>query len=80
MYRNVLGKVTMTTKEYRNLLDEIANLKVAKAEAQTAEYHEYKRTMKAEAKVEHLMQFILSDADINNKFREYEVANAEAKK
>lgn len=79
MYRNVLGKVTMTTKEYRSLLNEIADLKVQSNTYRCEEFEQYKRAEKAEAKVEYLMRFIHSDASINDKFREYEIKNEEAK-
>ena len=79
MYRNVLGKVTMSTKEYRSIMNEIADLKVAKTEASVSEFQEYKRAEKAESKIEYLTRFIHSDASINDKFREYEIKNEEAK-
>lgn len=79
MTRTILGKVTMGTKEYRSIMDEIANLKVQVNTYRGEEFEQYKRAEKADARVEYLMRFIQSDADINNKFREYEVKNAEAK-
>lgn len=76
MSNKVFGKVTMSTKEYRGLMEEIHKGRVDTEDAKRGQYEYFKRADNAEKTAAWLMQFIQSDPEVAAKFREYESMNA----
>ena len=79
MAERKFGKVTMSTLEYRELVNEAHKFELELEETKRRMYDYFSRAENAERQVKHLGSFIQSDEEVLKKFNEYESMHTVAK-